>query len=119
MLSLRGNGRIVPKPWGQELIFAENDRYLGKKLYIKEGHSLSRQYHNIKDETFLVQSGIMDLEIGDPEFLTIKRMDKGSVYRCRPLTIHRMVAVSDTIVIEVSSPEINDVIRLEDNYGRL
>jgi mannose-6-phosphate isomerase len=121
----------VSKPWGRELIWALTDKYCAKILYIKKGHQLSRQYHIKKDETFLVQSGEMDLDIGLPpsfkteqwlpmnvEPLKTIHMKAGDVYHCKPLTIHRMVAITDVEVFEVSTPELDDVVRLEDAYGR-
>jgi mannose-6-phosphate isomerase-like protein (cupin superfamily) len=110
--------RRVDKPWGYELIWAETERYVGKILHISSGHKLSRQYHNQKDETFLVQSGEMDLEVGagaERRTLHMKPLDS---FHCPPKTVHRMVAVTDVDVVEVSTPELDDVVRLEDAYGR-
>ena len=110
--------RRVEKPWGYELVWAETPRYVGKVLHIAAGQRLSRQYHRLKDETFLVQTGEMDLEIGaDVERQTL-RMRPGESFHCVPGTVHRMVAVTDVDVIEVSTPELDDVVRLEDAYGR-
>jgi mannose-6-phosphate isomerase len=110
--------RRVDKPWGYELIWAETSRYVGKILHITAGQRLSRQYHDVKEETFLVQTGEMDLEIGaDAERKTL-RMKPLDVFHCLPKTIHRMVAVTDVDVVEVSTPELGDVVRLEDAYGR-
>ena len=111
--------RTVQKPWGYELIWAETSRYVGKILHINAGHSLSRQYHVVKEETLLVQSGEMDLEIGTGDDIKILRLIPGGVYHVKPGTIHRMTAVSDVDVIEASTPELEDVIRLEDSYGRV
>jgi hypothetical protein len=94
--------RRVEKPWGYELVWAETDRYVGKILHITAGQKLSRQYHVKKDETFLVESG----------------MRARDAFHCPPHTVHRMVAVTDVDVIEVSTPELDDVVRLEDAYGR-
>jgi mannose-6-phosphate isomerase len=110
--------RRVEKPWGYELIWAETERYVGKILHIREGQKLSRQYHQKKDETFLVQSGEMDLEIGTGAEAKTLRMKALDSFHCQPKTVHRMVAVSDVDVIEVSTPELDDVVRLEDAYGR-
>ena len=110
--------RRVDKPWGHELIWAETERYVGKILHINAGQKLSRQYHHVKDETFLVQSGEMDLEIGEDKDKRTLRMKPLDAFHCAPKTIHRMVAVTDVDVIEVSTPELNDVVRLEDAYGR-
>ena len=110
--------RRVEKPWGYELIWAESERYVGKVLHIGKGQRLSRQYHNKKEETFLVQSGEMDLEIGQGAETKTIRMKPLDSYHCLPKTVHRMVAVTDVDVIEVSTPELDDVVRLEDAYGR-
>jgi len=110
--------RRVNKPWGYEIIWAETDRYVGKILHIDAGQKLSRQYHVRKDETFLVQTGEMDLEIGSGPGLKVHRMRPRDSFHCPPSTIHRMVAVSDVDVVEVSTPELDDVVRLEDAYGR-
>ena len=110
--------RRVEKPWGWEIVWAETDRYVGKVLHIKAGHKLSRQYHERKDETFYVQSGTMDLELGDGNARETVPMKPGDSYHCAPRTIHRMVATTDVDVIEVSTPELDDVVRLEDAYGR-
>ena len=110
--------RRVEKPRGYEIVWAETARYVGKILHIAAGQKLSRQYHEVKDETFLVQTGEMDLEIGDGEARTTRRMKPRDSFHCPPGTIHRMVAVTDVDVIEVSTPELSDVVRLEDAYGR-
>lgn len=110
------------KPWGHEIRFAQNDKYLGKILYIKAGHRLSRQYHEKKDETIFVQHGTLILELGSPgvsSFSTLT-LQYGDRHRIRPGVIHRFCAPDDASVtlIEVSTPEIDDVIRLEDDYKR-
>ena len=110
--------RKVDKPWGYELIWAEAERYVGKILHITAGQKLSRQYHNEKEETFLVQNGEMDLEIGQGAELRTLRMKPMDTFHCKPLTVHRMVAVTDVDIVEVSTPELHDVVRLEDAYGR-
>jgi mannose-6-phosphate isomerase len=110
--------RRVDKPWGYELVWAETPRYVGKILHITKGQRLSRQYHQKKDETFLVQSGEMDLEIGPADSVETLRLRAGDAYHCTPGTIHRMVGVTDVDVVEVSTPELDDVVRLEDSYGR-
>jgi mannose-6-phosphate isomerase-like protein (cupin superfamily) len=110
--------RRVEKPWGYEVIWAETDRYVGKLLHIRAGHKLSRQYHVRKDETFLVQEGVMNLEIGEPPNVEVRHLQKGESFHCTPRTVHRMVAPEDVDVIEVSTPDLDDVVRLEDSYGR-
>jgi mannose-6-phosphate isomerase-like protein (cupin superfamily) len=110
--------RRVEKPWGHEIIWAETARYVGKLLHIRKGERLSRQYHRVKEETLFLQSGEMILEIGPAESVETRPMAKGDVFHVAPGTIHRMIAVSDVDIIEVSTPELDDVVRLEDAYGR-
>lgn len=109
--------RKIEKPWGYELIWAETDKYVGKVLHITAGHSLSRQYHNQKDETFLVWTGEIQLEIGSP-VTEVLYMKAGDTYHCSPKTVHRLIANQDTDVLEVSTSHLDDVVRIEDNYGR-
>jgi mannose-6-phosphate isomerase-like protein (cupin superfamily) len=110
--------RRVDKPWGYELIWAETPHYIGKILHIGAGHRLSRQLHERKDETFLVQAGEMDLEVGSGADRRTTRMRPLDAFHCPPGTVHRMIAVTDVDVVEVSTPELDDVVRLEDSYGR-
>ena len=117
-LLYEGPMRRIEKPWGYEIIWAETERYVGKILHIDAGKKLSRQYHNAKDETFLVQRGQMQLEIGrggEQKTLVLCEMDR---YHCPPKTIHRMIALTDVDVLEVSTPELDDVVRIDDDYGR-
>ena len=109
----------VDKPWGHEIRWAINDKYLGKILHIEDGHSLSRQYHEVKDETIYVLDGVLILELGDNPVEEL-RLRQGESHRIEPLTVHRFRAPSgcDVRLVEVSTPEIDDVVRLEDNYGR-
>lgn len=99
-------------------MWAETDRYVGKILHITASHKLSRQYHEKKDETFYVQAGEMDLEVGQGATLKTIRLRAGESFHCTPKTIHRMVAVTDVDILEASTPELDDVVRLEDSYGR-
>ncbi len=108
----------VEKPWGHELWWAQTERYLGKLLHIRAGHRLSLQYHVRKDETVHVQSGEMLLVIEEGGMLVERKVVAGESYRIAPGTKHRMVAVTDCVVLEVSTPEADDVVRLEDAYGR-
>lgn len=111
--------RRVDKPWGYEIIWAETDAYVGKILHIDAGHALSLQYHEVKDETIYLHAGEMLLVIGpETEALEERRMVAGDRVRIRPGTVHRMVAVSDCDVLEASTPHLDDVVRLEDRYGR-
>tara|TARA_Y100001973_G_C5204272_1_gene340281 strand:+ start:3175 stop:3516 length:342 start_codon:yes stop_codon:yes gene_type:complete len=107
----------VEKPWGHEIRWAVNDKYLGKILHINAGHKLSLQYHEQKDETIYVLKGTV---IVRNENKIIKVLEEGESFRIQPMTVHRFCAPTDFDVelIEVSTPEIDDVVRLEDDYGR-
>ena len=109
----------VNKPWGHEIRWAVNEKYLGKILHIKKDSQLSRQYHEVKDETIYVLKGVLILELGQSPFET-KYLSEGQSYRIAPNTIHRFRSPPDSFVelIEVSTPEIEDVVRIEDDYGR-
>jgi mannose-6-phosphate isomerase len=109
----------VDKPWGYELRWAITDRYLGKVIHVDAGRKLSLQYHVQKDEAILVLRGELDLVLEDGEGeLVTHRMGEGMSARVRPGRRHRFVAVTDVDLVEVSSPEIDDVVRLSDDYGR-
>lgn len=112
--------RRVEKPWGHELIWALSDRYCGKILFVKAGAALSLQFHNEKDESWLVQSGKAKLELGDAgqQLLHEEVIVAGAAFRYRPGTVHRVTAIEDTTILEVSTPQLDDVVRLEDLYGR-
>jgi mannose-6-phosphate isomerase len=114
----RGAGR-VDKPWGYELRWAITDRYLGKLIHVDAGQQLSLQYHVQKDETLLVLNGDLDLVLEDDTgTVRTHRLGAGMSARVRPGRRHRFRAVTDVDICEVSSPEIDDVVRLEDDYGR-
>jgi len=108
----------VEKPWGYELWWAQTDRYVGKLLHVKAGAQLSLQYHVKKDETIHVWSGEMVLVLKEGDALVDRPMRPGDSYRVRPGTVHRMRAVTDVDVLEVSTPEVEDVVRVQDDYGR-
>ena len=111
--------RRVEKPWGWELIWAETDQYVGKLLFVREGESLSLQYHERKDESWLVREGRARLELGDVGGeLEALEIGPGDAFRWRPRTVHRLSAIEDTLVVEVSTPHLDDVVRVEDRYGR-
>jgi mannose-6-phosphate isomerase len=111
--------RKVEKPWGWELVWAEAGDYVGKLLFVRAGESLSLQYHEVKDESWLVQEGRARLELGEVgDELETFEIAPGDAYRLRPGTVHRMTAVEDTLVVEVSTNHLTDVVRLEDRYGR-
>jgi quercetin dioxygenase-like cupin family protein len=109
----------VEKPWGYELHWAKTERYVGKVLHVKAGHALSLQYHNVKDETIYLYSGRMLFEIERNGKLTQEEMRPGDVVHVTPKTVHRMTAIEDCDVLEVSTPELDDVVRIEDRYGRV
>lgn len=112
---------VVDKPWGWENRWAVNERYIGKILHINKGHKLSLQYHEKKDETIYVLNGTLNLHLGTGENAKIIVLHTGDNYRITPGVVHRFEAPgdgSDVELIEVSSPEINDVVRLHDVYGR-
>ena len=111
--------RRVPKPWGEEIIFAETDRYAGKILVVKKGEILSLQYHEKKEETLYLYRGRVRLWIEENSQLQERVMLPGDSRHIRPLTRHRMEALEDSEIFEVSSPELDDVVRLEDRYGRV
>ena len=112
--------RRVEKPWGHELIWAHTDAYVGKLLFVKAGESLSLQFHREKDESWLVQSGRAKLELGVAGDAVLKEevVGSGAAFRLPPGTVHRITAVEDATILEVSTPQLDDVVRLEDLYGR-
>ena len=116
----RADQHKVEKPWGYELHWAVTDRYAGKVLHITKGEALSLQYHERKDEYQYVITGCVDIEVGGTDGpLTTRRMSAGDTLHITPGTRHRLTAVEDTDIFEVSTPEIDDVVRLEDRYGRV
>ena len=112
--------RRVEKPWGYELIWALTDAYVGKVLFVKAGESLSLQFHREKDESWLVHSGRARLELGSAGAGMLKEevVGAGAAFRLRPGTVHRITAVEDATILEVSTPQVEDVVRLDDRYGR-
>jgi len=119
------SGRVnvvrVPKPWGHETIWAHAERYVGKILHINAGHELSVQYHNKKDETVHLLSGEIVYRVqknANDDALDDVQLKVGESFRITPGTVHQMVAVTDCDVLEVSTPEVDDIVRLSDKYGR-
>jgi mannose-6-phosphate isomerase-like protein (cupin superfamily) len=110
----------VDKPWGHELIWAVSDSYAGKILFVKAGESISLQFHNVKDEAWYVLEGRAKLELGaaGERMLNNEVIGPGAAFRFPPGTVHRLTAVEDTTIVEVSTPQLDDVVRLEDRYGR-
>jgi mannose-6-phosphate isomerase-like protein (cupin superfamily) len=112
--------RKVEKPWGYELIWALTDVYCGKVLFVRAGHSLSLQFHRQKDESWLVESGRARLELGRVGEAPLHEevVGAGMAFHYTPGTVHRVTALEDTTILEVSTPHLDDVVRLEDAYGR-
>jgi mannose-6-phosphate isomerase len=111
--------RRVEKPWGYEVIYAVTEHYCGKVLFVREGHALSLQYHERKDETLYLDAGLAEVELGTQgSELESVAIGPGVAFRLRPGTLHRLRAVRDCVFLEVSTPELDDVVRLEDLYGR-
>ena len=111
--------RFVEKPWGHEEIFAQTDRYVGKILFVRAGEALSLQFHERKEETIRVLDGVVEFVTGtDLDHLEHNRLDAGAVIHISPGLLHRMTAETDCRLLEVSTPELDDVVRLEDRYGR-
>lgn len=108
----------IEKPWGHEILFAVTEKYIGKILFIKKGHRLSLQYHKQKDETFYCLKGRASLVIKNGNTTNILPLVPDSTYHIEPMTIHRLEATEDTTLVEVSTPEAEDVVRVEDDYGR-
>jgi mannose-6-phosphate isomerase len=111
----------VDKPWGHELIWALSDDYCGKILFVKAGEALSLQFHREKDESWLVHSGRAKIEMAAPgeKVPQSEVVGAGAAFRIKPGTVHRVLALEDTTIIEVSTTQIEDVVRLDDRYGRI
>ena len=114
------DAKRVEKPWGHELIWALTDRYAGKLLFVRAGHSLSKQFHKVKDESWYFHEGRAELELSAPgqAVEATEVVGPGAAFRLRPGTVHRLAALEDTLVLEVSTPHLEDIVRLEDEYGR-
>jgi quercetin dioxygenase-like cupin family protein len=119
-MSGRTEVRRVPKPWGHETIWASNDLYVGKILHITAGHALSKQYHRVKDETVYLLSGQLKycVQVEGSDRVEDVKLRAGEAYRITPGTIHFMEAITDCDVLEASTPHLDDVVRLQDRYGR-
>lgn len=110
----------IEKPWGHELLWARTDRYAAKILHVKAGHALSLQYHERKDETLYLLRGTLRFWVGpSPDALEEVPFEPGQSYHLTPGTVHRMEAVTDVDVLEASTPELDDVVRVQDRYGRV
>jgi mannose-6-phosphate isomerase-like protein (cupin superfamily) len=111
----------IQKPWGWELLWAHTETYVGKLLFVRTGQALSLQFHNQKDESWYVFEGRAVVEMGAPGDATpaSEVVPAGAAFRIRPGTVHRVRAIEDTLIVEVSTPHLDDVVRLEDDYGRV
>jgi quercetin dioxygenase-like cupin family protein len=108
----------IEKPWGYELHWAKTAKYVGKIIHINAGHALSLQYHNIKDETIMVWTGKIKFEIKEKGRIFTRELLPLERVHVPPGTVHRMTAIEDSDILEVSTPELDDVVRLSDRYGR-
>lgn len=109
----------VEKPWGHEIVWAHTDLYAGKTLHVKAGHSLSLQFHEEKDETLYLLSGSLRFRVGPGlDSLQDVQLTEGTAIRIEPGVLHWIEAHSDTVLLEVSTPELDDVVRVRDRYGR-
>lgn len=116
---IQRTARLVQKPWGHEEIFASTAQYVGKILFISAGEALSLQYHERKEETLRVLDGVLELQAGvSPEQLQSFVLGPGDVFHVHPRLLHRMIAIEDCRLLEVSTADLDDVVRLEDRYGR-
>ena len=108
------------KPWGHELLWARTDRYAAKILFVRAGQSLSLQFHREKDESWYLESGRAEIEIGaaGDAVANTEVVGPGAAFHLEPGTVHRILALEDTTMLEVSTPHLDDVVRLEDRYGR-
>ena len=111
--------RKTEKPWGYELLFAHTPKYAGKVIFVKKGHRLSLQYHEKKDETLYIYEGraLLDIEVNG-EHIVSREVQPGVSIPVTPFTRHRLKAIEDTVFFEVSTPELDDVVRVADDYGR-
>ena len=117
---LSTSARRVDKPWGHELIWAESEHYVGKILHVRAGHSISLQYHEVKHESWLIRGGSAVVELAARVGDALEQFDArpGDTFSFPPGTVHRLTAVEDVDVFEVSTPHLDDVVRIEDLYGR-
>jgi mannose-6-phosphate isomerase-like protein (cupin superfamily) len=112
--------RIIDKPWGKEELLEINDHYMVKKLMMRKGHRCSLQYHNQKIETIYVLSGHLKISSGSSENeLKVKIFGPNEMITLLPGTIHRMEGVEDCVYLEASTPQVEDVVRIQDDYNRL
>ncbi len=116
---MNGAAIRVDKPWGYEEIWARTERYVGKLLYVRQGHRLSLQHHEVKEETLRLMSGRIEVALGpSPTALEHRELGPGDRVHLPPHTVHRFTALEDSLLVEVSTPELDDVVRHSDDYGR-
>ncbi len=119
MPGVKTEPRRIEKPWGYELIWADTELYAGKVLHVEAGEALSMQYHRVKTETLYLLAGRIRLEVGpSPDQLQDLEVLAGEGFHLPPGTVHRMVALEASDLLEVSTPHLDDLVRLEDRYGR-
>ena len=112
--------KITKKPWGEEHLFALSGKYAGKIMIVREGHRLSLQYHKKKEETFYLLEGLMKITIGTLSGKSCSRTVRpGGIVHLPPNTVHRTEALKNCRIIEVSTPELDDIVRLKDDYNRI
>ncbi len=112
------HSRITKKPWGREELFGSTKRYAAKIIVINKGHRLSLQYHRVKDESLLLLSGVLRLTHGNKTALKKSVINKNTSFHLPPKVIHRMEALTKCVLVEVSTPQLKDVVRLQDDYNR-
>jgi len=114
------DARRVEKPWGWELVWAETEHYAGKLLFVKSGGALSLQFHREKDEAWHILEGRLEIQLGEPgdAILNTEIVGAGASFHFPPGTVHRARGVQDSLIVEVSTPHLDDVVRLDDDYGR-
>jgi mannose-6-phosphate isomerase-like protein (cupin superfamily) len=111
--------RRIDKPWGYEIVWALTSDYCGKMLFVEAGHRLSLQFHRQKDETIYLHSGLAQIHIGDPvEAVSPATISPGRSFHIPPGVVHRIEAIEDSLLFEVSTPHLDDVVRIDDAYGR-
>lgn len=109
------SAKIVSKPWGREVWLELNEKYCYKRLYLNAGYRTSKQYHHLKLETNYIISGDAIVELGD----TVQTMTSGDFFTVQPGVVHRITAITDVVLQEVSTPEVDDVVRVEDDTNRI
>ena len=111
--------KIIQKPWGGEVIIEQNDKYVIKRIFMKKNHKCSEQYHEKKKETIYILSGVLFISTKNKDGdISMDNFSPDDMITIEPRTIHRMEGITDCLYLEVSTPELNDVVRIKDDYGR-